>query len=350
MNYLLSSRIKIIRIIKNIRRKEKEIYIFFSLFTLILSSILSFTGKINILISLLGCTFFIIIPTYIIVISEYKKKFELLSFLVGTYLLLFTISWGKYEFSIDRENQMLTILTALMTTDNRKNFSPLLSSMTRLEVERKPNIFSFCNILYSAADIADKSISENSQKIVGNLLIGYKDWSNSNFDNLNITNMRLAHIDFTNSKLLGSNFMGANLYRINFTNTQLYNANFRNAIIQDCLFDNADLRKSSFEGARIYNTSFKKAKLEKTYLFKTSFHKVTFEGADMRHSSFKKKGATKLESLQIKGKIYYPSTLENLLYNVKTLHGAQLPIQVEKNLKEKYPVLFENPDNKKSNK
>lgn len=345
MSYFTSLNTKISRIINIIHRKKYYIELIF-LFVLIfvLLFIIGFSERINAIEEFLYCAF-TVIALYALFLLKLKKIFEIMSFLIGTYLILFTISWAKYEFSVDRENQMLTILTALMTTENRKNFSYLISNMTEQKIEKRPNILSFKDIVYTAIDKQNKVDSENAKKMIASMLMSYKDWTNSNLMGLNVSRAHLNNIYFAGSELIGANFEKSVLTEIDFKNAKLYNSKFKGAIINNCNFDGADIRNSSFTGARIVNTSFKKTKLVSAHFFNAKFKGVNFEDADLMYSSFDEK-----RSFSIYGfvkKSAKDESIENFLRNVKTLYGATLPEHIEKKLREECPNLFIEPNEKK---
>lgn len=240
---------------------------------------------------------------------------------------------------------MLTILTALMTTENRKNFSYLISNMTEQKIEKRPNILSFKDIVYTAIDKQNKVDSENAKKMIASMLMSYKDWTNSNLMGLNVSRAHLNNIYFAGSELIGANFEKSVLTEIDFKNAKLYNSKFKGAIINNCNFDGADIRNSSFAGARIVNTSFKKTKLVSAHFFNAKFKGVNFEDADLMYSSFDEK-----RSFSIYGfvkKSAKDESIENFLRNVKTLYGATLPEHIEKKLREECPNLFIEPNEKK---
>lgn len=113
--------------------------------------------------------------------------------------------------------------------------------------------------------------------------------------------------DLKNSFLNGANFKRAYLARTILEGTSLKEANFKEADLIETNFKGTDLKRANFEGANL--------------------KKADFEGADLKRDNFK--GAKNLTVDQ--------------LSKVKTLYKAELDPEIEKPLREKYPALFEKP-------
>lgn len=300
--------------------------------------------------------FFFFIPVYVIVIFESKKIFEIGSFLIGAYTLIFTVCMARYELYIDRENQRLNTLISLVTADKRKNFSQLLATTTRMSSIKKPNILNFEENILMAIDGVEENnreYSKNAILVISGILNGYRDWSNANFLKLNMKNSELININFSKCILQESNFSNSIVRNIDFSDTELTKSSFRNAIIINCTFDNANLQNVDFQNSTILKSSFKNANLQYAYFFKARFYATDFCKADFSYSSFVHDRVTPKE--YVSGYIIYKDKpdikkmftditceqIQHVLYSVKTLYGAQLPDKVRDKLKKERPNIFE---------
>lgn len=284
------------------------------------------------------CAFilFIFTPIYIIIL-ECKKILDTIAFFIGTYIALFTIAWAKYEFSINRENQTLSTLTAIMPNEHRKNFAPLLSETTQIKINTKPNIFSCGEILAIIVDDSKEVESRNAINIIASILTGYQNWSEAKLAGINMSIARLSDIAFHKTQLKNSTFKNARLRNIEFNGADLRSADFSGARIINCTFNDADLSNSSFKTAYIENSKFIKSNLKKARLENASLKDIEFKDADLSQATLKD-----IQVLDTQGKLNL-NKIKELIKDSKSLYETKLPANMEEELKKEYPHLFKNP-------
>ena len=126
-----------------------------------------------------------------------------------------------------------------------------------------------------------------------------------------------------------ADFRGADLVEISLNNTNLRNAVLRGANLKNVSLANADLQRAGLRGAN---------------LNKAIFRKVNLHGADLREAVLQSVDAkdVNLTDANLQGANLSGSKgfTETQLSTVKTLYGAKLPMDIEKQLREKYPHLF----------
>ena len=126
-----------------------------------------------------------------------------------------------------------------------------------------------------------------------------------------------------------ADFRGADLVEISLNNANLRNAVLRGANLKNASLANADLQRADLRGAN---------------LNKAVFRKVNLHGADLREAVLQSVDAkdVNLTDANLQGANLSGSKgfTETQLSTVKTLYGAKLPMDIEKQLREKYPHLF----------
>lgn len=138
-----------------------------------------------------------------------------------------------------------------------------------------------------------------------------------NLDNTNFRRAKLHRINLPGISLFGVNFSGADLWGANLERALLVAADFRKAKLSL-----ADLRKANLLGADLLRTNLQGAQFQQADL-----HLANLRWADLW-----------LTNLQQARNI----TAEQLAH-AKTLYEAKLDPELEKELREKHPHLFEEP-------
>jgi len=136
-----------------------------------------------------------------------------------------------------------------------------------------------------------------------------------------------------------ADFRGADLVEISLNNANLRNAVLRGANLKNASLANADLQRADLRGTNLYKSDLRGANLNKTV-----FRKVNLYGADLREAVLQSVDAkdVNLTDANLQGANLSGSKgfTETQLSTVKTLYGAKLPMDIEKQLREKYPHLF----------
>ena len=135
----------------------------------------------------------------------------------------------------------------------------------------------------------------------------------ADFTKANLFNAKLTFADLSEANLFEAELLMANLSRVNLTKANLINANLSKADLS-----NADLSNADLSNANLSNADLRKAKLGN----------IDFEGAHLEGAHLE--GAKNLTTDQ--------------LSRVKTLYNAKLDDDLLIPLKEKYPALFEEPE------
>lgn len=135
----------------------------------------------------------------------------------------------------------------------------------------------------------------------------------ANFADACFENATLLNIHFEKAFLAGTNFKGAALINAHFKGSYLSEANLTNADLS-----NADLSEAIFEKATLIGTNLAGADLEGTNL----------TGANLEYAELRKTHNLSIDQLS----------------KVKTLYRAELDEELEIPLREKYPALFDKPD------
>jgi len=157
-------------------------------------------------------------------------------------------------------------------------------------------------------------------------------------DKLNFerTNLQLANL--TRANLSWANLFGANLTRANLYGTNLYVANLTWA----------NLSGANLTRANLIETNLAKANLSWANLSGATLSGATLSGANLTRANL---SWANLFRANLYGANLYGANLEraknitiNQLSEVRTLYRAKLDPELEKPLREKYPALFEEPE------
>lgn len=162
------------------------------------------------------------------------------------------------------------------------------------------------------------------------------------FAHLEGANLRWAH--FEGTYLNEANFEGANLDDTDFTGARLRLAHFEKTVHKRSHFVMADLEEAHLEGANLTGAILEGTNLKRAHL----------EGANLTGAFFNnwtKLEETHLEGANLTGAILEGANLKGAqgltidqLSKAKTLYDAELDEELLIPLKEKYPALFEKPD------
>jgi proteasome lid subunit RPN8/RPN11 len=129
--------------------------------------------------------------------------------------------------------------------------------------------------------------------------------------------------DFEGANLDGANFEGANLEGSDFKKANLEEADLEGTDLVGANLEGTDLVGAKLVGANLEEANLKRANLRSADLKEADLKEADFEGANL-------KGANEL-------------TIDQLS-KVKTLYNAKLDNELLTQLKEKYPALFEKPE------
>jgi uncharacterized protein YjbI with pentapeptide repeats len=149
---------------------------------------------------------------------------------------------------------------------------------------------------------------------------------------------------FEGARLEETHFEGSDLEDVHFERVDITEAHFKGASMITTHFEEANLTWVHFEGASLIYAHFEGANLKGVHLEGANLRGVHFEGANLlEETNFKGanlEGAN-LEGANLEGAI---NLTINQLSKVKTLYNAKLDKELEIPLREKYPALFEKPD------
>jgi uncharacterized protein YjbI with pentapeptide repeats len=200
----------------------------------------------------------------------------------------------------------------------------------------------------------------------------YLDLRKTNLNGLELRKANLKEADLQetnlqNAKLIYSNLQGANLQNSNLQNAnligvklqwaflesaKLQHANLTLAILKDASLNEANLKEviaenSNFEGANFGrlgdSTLINGANLEQAYLRGSNFKKANLRKANLKGANLEMVDLeeTNLQESNLKG---VKGLTIDQLSKVKTLYNAELDDELLIPLKEKYPALFDKPE------
>ncbi|MCK5122565.1 MAG: pentapeptide repeat-containing protein [Candidatus Pacebacteria bacterium] len=245
-----------------------------------------------------------------------RQPATFLLWIVSIYLVLFGITSQIYENRVDiienRTGAILVQLFAPVDTFQFKNALSRISTVKNMSCPVKPNIFKPQSIFNS---LFKNGRHEETVALLEEATMNFK----GNFNNVNLSgadfrNVYLENADFQDSNLEYADFQDANLKHADFRNANLSSANFQDTDDTD---DN-NLQYAIFQGANLSNANFQDADL----------FDADFQNAFCKNTNFK------IEQLS----------------KVKTLYNTELDPELMKQMKKKYPHLFEKPTEINSNK
>ena len=144
------------------------------------------------------------------------------------------------------------------------------------------------------------------------------DLERSNLEEANLGGVDLTGADLQYSSLKRASLRRATLDGINLRGADLEGANLKGADLNDANLMDANLRQVNLENAN----------LRKAYLERADLQLAQFDGANLERADLKGTGLPKGDDLSV-------------FENVASLFGAQFDSDVEIELKELYPHLFE---------
>lgn len=138
-----------------------------------------------------------------------------------------------------------------------------------------------------------------------------------------------------------TNFEGANLEECNLKDAQLMRANFKNVKLKNAELQNASLSQSDFNDAKLYETHFegailKYAKFQNTTMDEDAIDEMGTMGCGRERNYLNN---VDFEGATIKNNEWL--SIDELL-KVKTLYGAELDPEFEKQIENNYPNLLKN--------
>jgi uncharacterized protein YjbI with pentapeptide repeats len=165
-----------------------------------------------------------------------------------------------------------------------------------------------------------------------------KYYYNGKSDSLNLRTTYLQKANLEEANLEGAYFEGANLGGADLVGAKLFMAHLVGADL-----GGANLRWADFEGAFLVGANLKDAQLYKANLTWTKLVGADLRGAELWKADLEGADLTvaNLEGAKLEGA--YNLTI-NQLSEVFSLYNAELDDEFLKPLKEKYPALFEEPE------
>ena len=197
--------------------------------------------------------------------------------ILTVYTALYAITWAKYEFEVNRQSHELSVISALMATENRKSFAPQLARLTRKQIFPHPNLFSFKQIVNATLGWFNEPPQINNRHIIDAAAIivkGFDNWEKAFFSRIN-----LPGTDLRDAKLQGAHLLGAN-----FQGTDLQGANLQGANLLFANLQGADLHRVNFQGADLQSANLKGAELPGANLRYSRLRGANFQGANLRHA------------------------------------------------------------------
>ena len=155
------------------------------------------------------------------------------------------------------------------------------------------------------------------------------------------TNLNRAHIEKAN--LYGAYLKGAYLNWVHFNDANLYEVHLEDANLYETHLEGASLAAAYLEGAKLIEAHLEGAHLQRAHLQRASLLDAHLEGADLEGANLTGANLTgaNLEHAELR-KAHNLSI--DQLSKVKTLYDVELDEELLISLKEKYPALFEKPD------
>jgi len=159
----------------------------------------------------------------------------------------------------------------------------------------------------------------------------------ADLEDVNLQNALINYADIQEGKICGANLSKAALWETNFqaadfTSAILQEANLASANLQDAILNDANLKEVDLRGADCKNASFEKADLRGAFLWDTNLQDAILGDANLQGAGLQEANLQGAKQL----------TVEQLS-EVETLYGAKLDPELEKKIKQKYPLLLEEP-------
>ena len=136
-------------------------------------------------------------------------------------------------------------------------------------------------------------------------------------------------------KGLQGNLEGADLHGARFMSANLQLANLRGANLQNAHLALTNLQYASLEETKLQNATLVIANLQNAHLQGADLQNVSLWGADLQGADLRNVNLTNVKDLEV----------EKLL-EAETLYMAKLPDRTKKEIMQKKPELFNNPDAK----
>ncbi len=177
-------------------------------------------------------------------------------------------------------------------------------------------------------------------------------------NSLNLKRTNLKHTNLSGANLSWANLSGVNLSQVDLSRVNLYYANLNGAFLSRANLCGANLHGADLYGANFEGASLSWANLSWAILYKANLTEADLSGADLSEAhlswadlsfanlSWANLYATDLSFANLNGANLYGAKISTIgqLSEVETLYNAKLDTELEKQLKEKYPHLFIEPN------
>lgn len=218
-----------------------------------------------------------------------------------------------------------------VSKESEKDYWSIMEILTAFVRENSPNTGIENRDVHGI--LKQKKVSLDIQAILSVIRRRNNPFNVGEFNSLNLSSSYLGWADLRNI-----NLAGANLQWTDFYGSGLQWANFERAILEEVIFEDANLKRTNFQGAKLGSANFKKASLIEAIFVEADLSGADFIEADLQGANFER---AILGGVNLKGAKHL--TVDQLS-KAKTLYNAKLDPELEKPLREKYPALFEKPD------
>lgn len=249
-----------------------------------------------------------------------------LLWIIGIYVAIFSIASQSYENRIDAiDTKVNTMLMQLSSDLGLKAFNRI----AEIQNERcvvKPNLFRPISVFQTFIK-HEKKFYEIDNSIIKNIIDWKKYLSDLDLSEIILRDVQLYDANLTNTwlynaDLQSSNFKSANLKNAHISRANCQNAGFVYANLEHVLFSDTNLKGAYLSEANLKDSILQRADLRGAHVENANFANAILQEADLRG----------IIGLTVKQ-----------LSTVETLYKAKLDNKLYKEMKKKYPVLFEAP-------
>lgn len=202
-----------------------------------------------------------------------------------------------------------------------------------------------------------------------NMNLGFINLKGASLMFANLMGANLMGANLISANLMGANLEKANLYGTNLEHADLFLANLEQANLYSAILDAANLIRANLEGAnleraRIEDANLQEANLErvnlfhanlqKAYLKRVNLQNASLEGADLQNADLEGADLQNANLLRVnllgvnlqKANLLGANNLTHSQFaSVESLYNCQgLPSEIEEQLRQTHPHLFEKPD------
>ena len=172
-------------------------------------------------------------------------------------------------------------------------------------------------------------------------LLGGADLRGSNVGGANLENAILEHADLLEADLRGANLKDADLERANLEGADLRGVNLIGADLQYAILRGANLERCTLIGANLRGVDLEGANLNRALL-----ESANLEGANLVGTTLE--GAEMPRTYLAGARLSQNGELGERFATVKTLYNARLDPAAERQLRQKHPHLFEEPESERA--